>query len=247
MRRKWAERIVIVLAALASIATSPARWRVEATPPPPVAGKAMVVTIEASQRPEVSIQTQSGSRPLVPTEEGSAPGEPQTSSQWPGTGRYFVPAGARLERIEINGRCSGKLCSGKCTAPATVHVVVTSVKVVEGWIAESRSDPVTTVLDGGKPSPKYQVTVESSRRPVTLEIQGAPERLRPSIWQSHSGKTVTFHLTWYESNGQAEPVTVTWSARATIQGECPGAGACGVPAEEGVRVVAVEPEAPDRP
>jgi hypothetical protein len=51
MRRKWAERIVIAVAALASVATSPPKWQLEATLPPPVTGKAMVITLEASREP----------------------------------------------------------------------------------------------------------------------------------------------------------------------------------------------------
>src|SRR5262245_57003653 len=99
MRRQWAERIVIVIAALASIATSPRKWVLEATPPPPAAGKAMVVTIDASREPEVwAVSGQDAAKLLYPTEGGRATVEPAAALSWPGQAHYFVPAGARLQR-----------------------------------------------------------------------------------------------------------------------------------------------------
>ena len=53
---------MIVIAAGASIATSPKRWSVQATQPPltPAPGQAMAVTIEASQMPDVSVVDERG-------------------------------------------------------------------------------------------------------------------------------------------------------------------------------------------
>jgi len=250
MRRKWAERIVIATAAVASIATSPARWRVEATLPPRVLGKATILVLDASQAPEVWIDTGTGGeRWLDPTDSERATGERPATRTWPGQVRYFVPAGVQLKRAEIDGRCTVRFCSSaKCKPPETAYIKVVSATAVEGWMAEDRSTPETTVLDPGKPSPSYTVAIESSRQPITLEVDSASRALAPSVWvEGRSGSTSRFRVSWLASNGQAAPVTVTWTAHATIQGECPGAAACTVPAGEAVRIVSVEARPPDAP
>src|SRR5207237_742272 len=113
-------------------------------------------------------------------------------------------------------------------------------------IAEDRSDPVTTVLDASKRSPVYTVTVETSHYPVVLVIDGASKNLAPDLRPGTGGPMSKFFVYWTASNSQAAPVTVTWTAHATIQGECPGAAACAVPAGQVVRVVSItqEPDAP---
>lgn len=236
MRRTWAERIVIAIAVVASIATSPRGWTVDAVLPPPLPGKPMVVTIEASEEPIFWIEGVEGQ-----------PRQLDPPSTWPGRGRYFVPAGARLKQVSVNGRCSGGLCSnGDCKAPDTAYVRVASAAPVDGWAAEARSAPVTTVLDRARPAPSYRVTIEASRLPIALEIEGAPFNLVPKVWAAQLGPTATYYVDWTASAAQPVPVTVTWTARATIQGECAAAG-CAVPSGEAVRIVAVEPKAPDAP
>jgi hypothetical protein len=236
MRRKWAERIVIAIAVVASIATSPKRWTVDAALPPPVPGKPMIVTVEASEEPNLWIVGVEG-----------PPRRLDPPSTWPGRGRYFMPAGALLKQVSINGPCSMGLCSsGDCKPPDTAYVRVASATPVDGWIAEARSAPVTTVLDASKPTPSYRVTLEASRLPIALEIEGAPFNLAPKVWSIHLVPTPTFSVDWTASDAQPVPVTVTWTARATIQGECAAAG-CAVPAGEAVRIVAVESKAPDEP
>ena len=237
VRRIWAERIVIVIAAVASIATSPRRWSVEATPPPPAPGKAMAVTLEASEAPNVWIvDGPGGARRLA-----------DVTPAWQGRARYFVPAGARIQQIEITGRCSTGLCAGKCKPPDTAHVRVTSATAVDAWIAEDRSAPVTTVLVSSAPTPSYRVTIEASRLPIALEIDVDPRHLAPEVRSGASGPVSTFYVDWHVSNAQTAPATVSWTARATIQGECAGTGGCTVPAGEAVRIRAVEAKAPDAP
>jgi hypothetical protein len=246
MRRQWAERLVIVIAALASLATSPGWWVVQATLPPPPPDKAMAVMVEASREPEVWIEDgRGGQKRLAPTVAARSPGAPAATPTWPGEGRYLVPAGARLQRVEIRERCKLKLCGGKCKPPDTEYVRVTSATAVDAWTAQARSSPVTTVLDTSKPLPRYRAVIKSSRLPVTFEVEGAPDGFTPSIWPGASGHLTELRVAWFASNPQAPPATVTWTARATIQGECPGPAACAVPEGEAVQIMAVEEEAPD--
>jgi hypothetical protein len=238
MRRRWAERIVIAIAVMASIATSRKGWVVEATPPPPLPGKPMILTVEASQAPNVWLVNISGGSTLYP----------QPGAAWPGRGRYFVPAGARIQQIAINGRCSGGgLCSSECKVPDGTYVKVTSAEPGGAWIAEDRSAPVTTVLDAAGPTPSYRVTIEASRLPIAVEIQGAPPELAPTVWSNGMVPRATFYVDWRASTAQAAPVKVTWTVRATIQGECPDPAACAVPAGDAVRILSVVAKAPDEP
>jgi len=212
---------------------------VEATLPPPVPDKAMFVTIEASQEPSVQLADgHGGTRRLSPTD--AAP-------TWPGRARYFVPAGTRLEQVSISSGCRNGFCSGKCKPPDTAYVKVASVEAVDRWIAEDRSTPVTTVLDAAGPAPSYRVTIEASRLPIALQIDGAPRNLAPEVRSGESGPTSTFYVYWTASNAQAPPETVTWTVRATIQGACAGTAGCAVPAGEAVRVLSVVAKEPDAP
>src|SRR5689334_15731896 len=109
--RRLATRAVIVVAALASIATSPPKWSISAPVPSgaPSGAKGTVVTIEASQEPSVARRRVGGSHEIEVHPE---------NPPWSGSGAYYLPPGFELVRVEIGGRCTsgGGLCSG-CDPP----------------------------------------------------------------------------------------------------------------------------------
>lgn len=118
----WSRRAVLVVAALASIATSRARWHVAATLPPPlpVTAKGTLVTVEASQEPEVH------------SREGTAIDKPcarEEKTPWKGRGTYALKPGAELVYVSIGGYCSGGLCS-RCEEPPASFVRVTKVEPI---------------------------------------------------------------------------------------------------------------------
>src|SRR5690349_18191246 len=95
----------LVFAAIAAIATSPARWTLDATPPVPSPPKmGTTLTLSASHEPNVMVECGARTKTLRPI------GGPAT---WPGTADYFVDPKCVVRGISITGTCGGGLCS-KC-------------------------------------------------------------------------------------------------------------------------------------
>jgi len=220
--RRWLERAVVVVAALATIATSRPRWHVRLTelPEPPDPAKPARLIVEASHQTELTIQDASGTRWILP-ERSSAPDRPQ----------YLVPPGARLDVIEMTGLCHTGMCDGPCKAPADAFVRIASITATETWHAEDTQD-ATAVLDPGAPSPTFRVSVLATRAP-TLQIDVADRAITPMVSGPVGGY---FYVRWSAPGGRALPLTVAWTARAVVEGLCPGLDPCAAPPDEHVEI-----------
>jgi hypothetical protein len=224
-RARWVERGVLIIAVLASIATSRKGWTVEAKLPA-ASTKATLVTVEATQQPSLQMVDRFGN--------WAAP-ETVRAGTWPGTGVYFVPAGSQLQRVEVDGPCKQGLCAGECTIPDGVKVAVTSSVPVESWTLDDTSETSTVVLDPAQQSPMYEVKLLASRYPAALSVTTEPAGFEPAI---HGGGD-TFDLFFQKANSLAAPITVKFVVHAEIEGPCPSAGACTRPEGQEVRVLGI--------
>jgi hypothetical protein len=224
--RRWLERLAIVAAALATIATSPPRWRLEATSlPPPDREHATRLIVEASDQPEVMVHDGATQRWLRPD-----------GSKWPGKTEYLVPRGATVTEVSLRGIChGGGMCQGGskgCEIPKAAFVRVASSAAVDTWRAETAMTATSTVLDPSAPQPSYRVVVTATRE-ATLHIDTDHSAVVPQV----SGPFVDeFAVTWPAVKGFARPVTVTWTAHAVIEGPCPAPGPCTPPDTEHVEI-----------
>lgn len=242
--RAPAHTVVVVLAALASIATSPARWQVTAPPvPKPAGGKGQLVTIEASSVPHVSVANPSMSRRLRPENDSAA---------WTGRAQYFVPPSELLKSVEITGTCGGGFCS-KCVPPPGAFARVVSAVDVEPWTIDATLPPIKVDMPTPSVYPGYDVVVEATRTPTLMVKLGAPiaggfyvsesyvtPSPSPSTESQPALKRYRFGMSWYRESNAVGPVSGTWTPIATIAGYCQEAGPCVAPANERVAIVAVE-------
>jgi hypothetical protein len=240
----WGRRAVVVVAALASIATSPARWYLEAKVPPgtPSGPKGTLVTVEASHEPSVS--GRSG-------EQGYLEAHRDDASPWSKSGAYYLRPGVELSSVSISGRdCGGGggMCSA-CEPPAGSFVRIVSVEQVAPW-SLSATGAEQSALPASSMVRSFTVEVDASR-PVDLEAvatNGDVARVASSVSREAGGdgaRSQRFSVMWYAKGDtkpgdtQAGAVAVRWTPRATVHGYCKGTGECRAPEGESVRIVSV--------
>jgi hypothetical protein len=221
--RRWLERAAIVAAALAIIATSPRRWRLAATSlPPRDPDHATHLIIEASEQSDITIHDRTSQRYLYPIR---SPG--------PVRSEYFVPRGATIDEISIRGICHERMCLGgsnPCEIPKNAYVRVVSNAPVGSWHSDADAAPTTTVVDPAALPPRYRVVVRATSR-TTLQVDAGNAAV-PEIVGPFGDE---FEVTW-PTAGLARPVTITWTARAMIEGPCPTIEPCEPPATEQVEI-----------
>jgi hypothetical protein len=231
--RPWAERAVLLVAAAAVVATSPARWRLSATAPGS-SPLARVVTIEASERPQMW-GTGVGGQSKVFAWKGQKPGSP-----WPGRADYLVMPGWNVTGIELAGLCASGGCgrSPPCVPPAGAFVRVAGVTPVESW--STSADTTATTGPGA-----YEVRVEASRMPdvAAVPASGTPATLgTPILYDASDLRHLTpphyvFRIEWPAAG---TPAAFTWTARAVIGDDCPSPTAiCTAPPTETVSIAPI--------
>ncbi len=216
--RAWLDRGVIIIAALATMATSRKSWVVEATLPPNDATKARIVVVEASYVPEVS------------TADGRA--TPLGPTSWPGTGRFLVRSGVAITQVYVSEKCNGSMCK-KCEAPRDAKVRVVSIDPVETWTlsATRAPDQQPTQLEANKWT-RYRIAVDSSH-PAHLTVKSSRDAY-VSGWGAE----------FYVDLGIVDvPTSVTWSVTATIEEPCEDlTKSCAQPAGAHVNITSIARE-----
>lgn len=240
----WPGRLAIVAAALASIATSPPRWRLEATSPgaPPGPNTGLLFVVESSHEPDVSAKRGAARRQLFPVAAGAPTGRNE----------YYAPPGWQVSQIEIVDRCTsgGGFCSN-CEPPPGAFVRIGATTAVEPWSLSADSSEETVQLDSSVPRQTYEVTVEASGRP-TLEVVAAAGPRGLASWVDQHGvkplgggkSSYTFRVYWSYSDGSTDvlsaPVRQRFGVRATLDGFCRAGeaapGRCAAPESAGVTI-----------
>jgi hypothetical protein len=240
----WARRGAVLMAALASVATSQAGWQVDAKLPVGVTADATGrrLVVEGSQAPSITAKRASGGSEMQPACEEPAP--------WAGHGTYYLPPGFVPPGVSIQGHdCSkgGGMCSA-CEPPVGAFVRVVKVESVAPWSLTATGEEQTTHVDATHTSVGFLVEVDATR-PVELEAEptgGDSARLKSLVWHAPGGDGGTvrrFSVTWYPTdNPPLSPAEVRWIPRATLYGYCTTPGECRAPAEASVKVVSVTPQ-----
>jgi hypothetical protein len=158
--RRWAPRLVVVIAAFACLADQPPRWSMDAKVPatPPAApGKALRVTIEASQEP--SLQVKSGGSQRTWEDRATA------RTSWPGKADLFVDAGGTVDTAYISDRCTsgGGMCSN-CDPPPGAYLRVLGISEVDVW-----SVSATTTIAAGT-QPRIDLEIDATRDPLVVSV-----------------------------------------------------------------------------
>jgi len=253
--RGWAARGVFVVTALAVVATSPARWAITAEPPrtqvPP--NRAMLLTIEASHRPNVTSQRASGESGWL------APVDAAQEKPWPGRAEYVIPAGDKLNGVSIYDVCTNAgMCDGRCAPPPGAFVRIVGVEAVTEWTLTAESAPQTVTL-APEQDARFEVVIEATR---AAEVRGRSsgndaELLDTALgydaptlrYQSEDAgapsktKIVTWRMKWDVAK-EIGKRTIAWTAVATIRGFCRGDGECKPPENESIKIISVTPAAP---
>lgn len=255
--RTWTGRGALVVAALAAIATSPARWSL-AVPAPatrPAASSATLATIEASQLPMVMARTASGETMAIAPLDELAPG-----AAWTGRAEYLVSAGRTLDGARLIGVCSNAgMCSGACAPPPDAFLRFGRVDAVTEWTIEVESAPQSMTMATSMFERAFDVAVEATRRvDVTAHLNGNAADVAvldaPLVYDSPRAKyqtdgtpptttkLVSFRVRWDALKDNVERA-MTWAATATIRGYCPGANdaTCKPPEGQSVRIVSIVP------
>jgi hypothetical protein len=138
--RRWLSGGVLGLAALACIATSRARWMVEAELPAGAAvqtaaggTQGVLVTIAASTMPSVACQLPGGHTELRPLAD---PAANSANAPDPRHVQYLCPPGGRITRVAIDGSGGG---GSHAKPPADAFVRITKLETVETWAATSEA------------------------------------------------------------------------------------------------------------
>ncbi|MBA3457634.1 MAG: hypothetical protein H0T42_31420 [Deltaproteobacteria bacterium] len=219
---------MIVVAALATIATSRQAWVVEATPVVDELDQARMYVVEASHEPHVSMHSGSNyenRRPLgVPT--------------WPGKASYLIPAGAVIGRVFISEKCTGGSCK-TCKPPADAKVRIEAITPVGTWTLEARKSPTVqpTVMPPNTWT-TYRVVVEASHH-VRLRVEST----------GPAGTVSEYGYAHHIDFGIVQAVTTfTWSVIATIEQPCADlTKPCEPPADARISIEAIIPESRDAP
>ena len=216
-RKTW---LLIAVAALASIATSPKSWTITATPPAgapttTTGSRGLLITVEASGTPHVMCT----GLLQVFAEQGSTPEK----------GQYLCPSGTALDRVTLSGR--GRSTCEEPKPRASDFVRITSIEVVETWTqtAELIVDFSTTSGDSQYRSASIPIVVHSphhARIDATLE-PGPNNALleRPYL---AGGRDNEFSINIASSDDRVHSGKVR--IRATVSGYCKTAP-CSPPAE----------------
>jgi hypothetical protein len=241
--RAPAHAVIVVIAAVGSIATTPARWHVSA---PSVAttknGKGQLVTIEASAEPKVTVENGAVARRVLP--EG-----PQGGA-WTGRADYFVPPSETLKSVEVIGICTGGLCT-KCEPPPGAFARIASTVDVESWTLDTSAPPATINLNAPENDASFRVIIAATRPPAiavklatpialgfhSSEVPGTldPKDDRPDM------KRYAYNITWYKnSQGASGSLSSEWTLTATISGYCKEPGPCVAPTSERVNIVSFQ-------
>jgi hypothetical protein len=207
--RWWIERSVIVVAAVAAMATSKRKWHVPATLPPDAATGARIYTVEASLEPVFRISS---------TPYHLKPMEPAT---WPGKARYLVPSDARVEVVELYGTCSGGFCGGKTVCePEGSYIRVASVEAIATWKLEVLTPTVGTIVTSPmKERSRFKLTAS---HPPRLFLES------PHVRGSVAERSGYVFVEWGFVD---KPVETASFVKAVIEGQCPGADPCEPPAD----------------
>jgi hypothetical protein len=224
MTRRWFERAVIVAAALASIATSPRRWRQEATPLPAIPDplRTTRVVVHASIPPTVDLVNAGTHAYLHYTELGD------------GDYEVLVPPGWSLGSVYVDGSCKIHLLCGSddCKPPPDVVVAVTSATPVATWHLEAATPPTVTELDPRMYSTTFILRVTTTR-PMTIKVDTPVGEPVPLTSASRSEATVLW-------DGVRTRTTVHWTAHVSIDGPCPSTAPCGPPPGEELAITSID-------
>ncbi len=202
--RAWLERGVIIIAALATIATSRKGWVVEAPKVSDDPNAARIYVVEATHKPHLEMYTNSSYE-----SPKALDGEPT----WPGKARYLIPSGATIGRVYISEKCSGGggACS-KCEAPTDAKVRIESVTPVQTWTLEATKSPdVQPTNMNPDVWTTFRVIVDASHL-VRLRVQSTGPEGRVSHYNGeHHVDFGTVQM----------PTSFTWTVTAKIEQACP--------------------------
>lgn len=232
---KWARRAVVIAASLATIATSRAKWSVEATlPPPPTPGpQGTLVTVEASHEPSVSLR-------LVP-KTGGGVSDREERTPWGGRGTYYLPPRHELSAVSIEGFCSGGLCD-KCVVPPGAFVRVVNEEPVEPWTLSVTSSEQTTRI--ASPSAVDLTVTFATTRRVVLDVAPADPasvKVEAFPWGGDPLVRPSFRVSLQAPGATAEaPREVRWVVKGTISGFCREKGECKPPPSESLRIESIK-------
>lgn len=222
--RAWCERGVIAVAAFATIATSRAGWVVEATKLSDDPTRARIYVVEATSQPRVDM--------IINGDYESAESLDVVTS-WPATARFQVPAGATVQRVLIDERCtSGSMCE-KCEAPSSAKVRIASITPIHTWALETTATPpVQPTSLGTEQYLRFRVEIDASH-PVRLRVDSTGPKGRGSYHSSESTYFVDFEPV------QA-PTSFTWTLTAMMEKACPEiAKPCSPPADAKVTIKSI--------
>jgi len=199
--RGWLERGAIVVAALATIATSRKGWVLEANKVPDDPDHARIIVVEATHEPHVEMyigKNYENPRSLDP------------AATWPGKARYLIPAGAVVQRVLISDHCSGGACK-KCEVPPDARIKIESITEVRTWKLETTSTPPVQPTNMNRDSwTTFRVEVDSSH-PARLRVESTGPEGRVS---SYGGE---YHVDF----GVVQVNTsFTWTVTAMIEEAC---------------------------
>jgi len=227
---------VLVVALLAVLGTSPARWSRSATlvgAPSAAKGRGLELVITSSAEP--SISARGPAKPFT----GGVP----CLSPWAPATRVtcLLPPGTIIDDIAIEGRCGG--CTGPCVPPKGAFVTAESTEV-DVWKEVVTSKGTSTVPSHGRDfvATRFEVAVDGAEFiEVELEISDASTGARVQLDQEScrrdpSGATPSCIFLLYDSSLPKSPMSVTLKATATGWGRC-GAAVCTPPGK--LRVVSM--------
>ena len=199
--RPWLERGAILVAALATIATSRAGWVVEAPRLPDDPNQARIIVVEASHEPHVEMR-------IGGNYENPTPLDPGTT--WPGKARYLIPAGAVVDRVLISDKCKGDSCK-KCEAPSDARIRIESITPVRTWKLEATSSPEVQPTNMNPDTwTTFRIPIDASH-PVRLVVKSTG----PKGFVSHYN-----HEHHVDFGTVQVPTSFTWSVTATIEEAC---------------------------
>ena len=238
----WARRGAVLVAALASVATSAPEWQLAAKAPAgaPAGGSGTRMTVEASQEPLVYswLHANASSTPTLREE----------STPWGGRGTYYLPPGFEPRVSITGGTCSrgGGMCSA-CEPPLNAYVRIARLEPVAPWSLSATGDELTARIDASGAPRSFVVRVEATGR-VELEAVltgGDGAKLEHTVTRDSLpavASLIQFTVGWSPRDAHPEAATeVRWRPRATIYGYCQGEGECRAPAGASVKIVAVTP------
>ena len=219
MTRRWFERGVFVAAALASIATSPKHWRVDATVPAiPSPIQTTRLVFHASQMPIVELRRAGG------FEVGHVVALGRDDYE------LLVPAGTEILGVFLDGRCHAHLlCGDDCVVPDGTSIALTSAKPVATWRIEITTAEQHLELDPMAYSTTATIAVSSSR-PVVAHVDSSAAG--PVVVADSASAVVMWQ-------GVRAKTPVTWTAHLAIEGPCPDDAPCQPPPDAHLTVQSI--------